>query len=106
MSHRPVSIERLAWIAHHVTVEARHGPAIASLRLLAVLTRTVQVRLRAPTGTRLVLTSFSRTSPRHVMRNAGYVSSSQNGGEIAGQNISAAQNTDNRQAAGSYLAAA
>ena len=41
--------------------------------------RTVQVRLRAPSGSRLfsppglrlVLTALSRTSPRHVVRNAG-----------------------------------
>ena len=33
--------------------------------------RTVQVRLRAPSGSRLVLAVLSRTSPRHVVRNAG-----------------------------------
>ena len=33
--------------------------------------RTVQVRLRAPRGARLVLTALSPTSPRHVMRNTG-----------------------------------
>ena len=33
--------------------------------------RTVQVRLRAPSGARLVLTALSRTSPRRVVRNAG-----------------------------------
>ena len=33
--------------------------------------RTVQVRLRAPSGSRLVLTALSRTSLRHVVRNAG-----------------------------------
>ena len=33
--------------------------------------RTVQVRLRAPSGARLVLTALSPTSPRHVVRNAG-----------------------------------
>ncbi len=32
---------------------------------------TVQVRLRAPSGSRLVLTALSPTSPRHVVRNAG-----------------------------------
>ena len=30
-----------------------------------------KVRLRAPSGSRLVLTALSRTSPRHVVRNAG-----------------------------------
>ena len=35
--------------------------------------RTVQVRLRAPSGSRLVLTALSRTSPRHVVRKAGKV---------------------------------
>ena len=39
--------------------------------------RTVQVRLRAPSGARLVLTALSLTSPRHVVRNAGQPS--QNG---------------------------
>ena len=34
--------------------------------------RTVQVRLRAPSGSRLVLAALSRTSPRHVVRNAGW----------------------------------
>ena len=33
--------------------------------------RTFQVRLRAPSGARLVLTALSPTSPRHVVRNAG-----------------------------------
>ena len=33
--------------------------------------RTVQVRLRAPSGSRLALTALSRTSPRRVVRNAG-----------------------------------
>ncbi len=33
--------------------------------------RTVQVRLRAPSSSRLVLTALSRTPPRHVVRNAG-----------------------------------
>ena len=33
--------------------------------------RTVQVRLRAPSGSRLVLTALTPTSPRHVVRNAG-----------------------------------
>ena len=33
--------------------------------------RTVQVRLRAPRGSRLALTVLSPTSPRHVVRNAG-----------------------------------
>ena len=33
--------------------------------------RTVQVRLRAPSGARLVLTALSPTSPCHVVRNAG-----------------------------------
>ena len=33
--------------------------------------RTVQVRLRAPSGSRLFLTVLSPTSPRHVVRNAG-----------------------------------
>ena len=33
--------------------------------------RTVQVRLRAPSGSRLVLAPLSRTSPRRVVRNAG-----------------------------------
>ena len=33
--------------------------------------RTVQVRLRAPSGSRLVLTALSPTSPRRVVRNAG-----------------------------------
>ena len=31
-----------------------------------------QVRLRAPSGARLVLTALSPTSPRHVARNAGW----------------------------------
>ena len=35
--------------------------------------RTVQVRLRAPSGSRLVLTALSCTSPRHVVRKAGYL---------------------------------
>ena len=34
--------------------------------------RTVQVRLRAPSGARLALTALSPTSPRRVVRNAGY----------------------------------
>ena len=33
--------------------------------------RTDQVRLRAPSGSRLVLTALSPTSPRRVVRNAG-----------------------------------
>ena len=38
--------------------------------------RTVQVRLRAPSGSRLVLTALSRTLSRHVVRNAGQKGSS------------------------------
>ena len=34
---------------------------------------TVQAHLRAPGDSRLVLTALSRTSPRHVVRNAGHL---------------------------------
>ena len=56
--------------SHHLTAEARNRPAITSLRLLAVLNvpskyaRIIQeMRRRAA--------RLSRTSPRHVLRNAG-----------------------------------
>ena len=57
-------------MSHHPAVEARDTTAMTSLRLLAVL----NVRFKnacAPSGSRLVLTSLSPTSPRHVVRNAG-----------------------------------
>jgi len=42
------------------------------LAVLNVLSCTPAVFLEgAPSGARLVLTAFSRTSPRHVVRNAG-----------------------------------
>ncbi|MDE0167122.1 MAG: hypothetical protein OXL36_18645 [Bryobacterales bacterium] len=45
------------------------------MRLLAVLNvlfKYACARLFPPPGSRLVLKAFSHTSPRHVMRNAGY----------------------------------
>ena len=61
-------------MSHHPTAEARDTTAMTSLRLLAVLECSTyrQVRLRSPSGSRLVLTALSRTSPRHAVRNAGY----------------------------------
>ena len=38
---------------------------------LACRAQRTEVRLRAPSGSRLVLTALSPTSPRHVVRNAG-----------------------------------
>ena len=75
MAAEPLAGAGLARISHHLTVEARHRPAITALRLLAVLNVGVQVRPHysrnaAPSGARLVLTGFSRTSPRHVVRKA------------------------------------
>ena len=64
-----------AGISHQPTVEARAKPAIAWLRLVAVrdvgfkYARIVQETERR--ATRLVPAAFSRTSPRHVVRNAG-----------------------------------
>ena len=65
----------LTRISHHLTVEARHRPAITALRLLAVLNVLFKYaphysRNAAPSGTRLVLTGLSRTSPRHLVRKA------------------------------------
>ena len=37
LNHTPIRGGDLARIAHHLTVEARHRPAITALRLLAVL---------------------------------------------------------------------
>ncbi|MDE0166399.1 MAG: hypothetical protein OXL36_15000 [Bryobacterales bacterium] len=48
---------------------------MTSLRLLAVLDvlfKYACARLFPPPDSRLVLTALSRTSPRHVVRNAGY----------------------------------
>ena len=62
-------------MSHHPTVEARDTTAMTSLRLLAVLDvlfKYTCARLFPPPGSRLVLTTLSRTSPRHVMRNADY----------------------------------
>ena len=65
----------LACISYHLTAEARNRPAITSLRLLAVLDVRSEyasfIRWGSSTGARLVLTGLSRTSSRHVVRNAG-----------------------------------
>ena len=66
----------LARISHHLTVKARHQPATTALRLLTVLNVGFKVRSHSSeseslSGARLVLTGLSRTSPRHVVRNAG-----------------------------------
>ena len=64
----------LACISHHPTAEVRHTAARTSLRLLAVLNvlfKYACARLFPPPGLRLVLTALSRTSSRHVVRNAG-----------------------------------
>ena len=53
--------------------EARDKLAITSLRLHTVLTVRSKVRLRALSGTRLVLTTVSRTSPRHLARKASWI---------------------------------
>ncbi len=66
----------LAYISDHLTDEVCDKTAMTSLRLLAVLnvpSSTPQFdSSRAPSGSRLVLTAFSRTSPPHVVRNAGW----------------------------------
>ena len=58
-----------------LTVEARDKTATTSLRLLAVLNVLSRTRLcsreGSSSGARLLLTAFSRTSPRHVVRKAG-----------------------------------
>ena len=65
----------LARFSQHLTVEAGHKPAITALRLLTVLNvgfkyaRISQKMSRR--AARLVLTGFSPTSPRHVVRKAG-----------------------------------
>ena len=59
-----------ACISHHPTVEARDTTARTSLRLLAVLNVLFKYAC-APSGSRLVLTALSPTSPRRVVRNAG-----------------------------------
>ena len=65
----------LACIPRHLTDEVCDKTAMTSLRLLAVLnvpSSTPQhEKPGAPSGSRLVLPAFSRTSPRHVRRNAG-----------------------------------
>ena len=66
-----VETGRLACISHHSTVEARDTTARDFVALACRAQRTVQVRLRAPSGSRLVLTVLSPTSPRRVVRNAG-----------------------------------
>ncbi len=70
-------------MSHHLTVEARDKAAITSLRLLTVLTVVClgnvgpeadaarQEARASSSGARLVLTAFSSTSPRHVVRKAG-----------------------------------
>ena len=71
---RPIEPASLTCISHHPTVEARDTTARNSLRLLAVLNvlfKYACARLFPPPGSRLVLTALSRTSPRHVVRNAG-----------------------------------
>ena len=60
-----------ACISHHPTAEARGMTAMTSLRLLAVLDVLFKYTCGAPSGSRLVLTALSRTSPRHVVKNAG-----------------------------------
>ena len=64
----------LACISHHLTVEARNRPAITSLRLLAVLNVLSEyaslIKWGSSSGARRVLTDLSRTSSRHVVRNA------------------------------------
>ncbi len=66
----------LTRISHRLTVEARERPAITSLRLLAVLTVLSKYaslsKWGSSSGARLVLTGLSRTSPRHVVRKAGW----------------------------------
>ena len=66
---------RLACISHHLTAEARIGPAITLLRLLAVLNVPPEyaslINWGSSSGARLVLTGLSRTSSRLVVRNAG-----------------------------------
>ena len=61
----------LACISHHPTVEARDTAARTSLRLLAVLNVLLKYACAAASGSRLVLTALSPTSPRRVVRNAG-----------------------------------
>jgi len=65
----------LACISHHLTAEARNRPAITSLRLRAVLNVLSEyaslIQWGSSSGARLVLTGLSRTSPRHLVRNAG-----------------------------------
>ena len=65
----------LSCISHLPTVKARDTTARTSLRLPAVLDvlfKYACARLFPPPGSRLVLTVLSRTSPRHVVKNAGY----------------------------------
>ena len=65
----------LTCISHHLTGEALNRPAITSLRLLAVLTVLSEyaplINWGSSSGAGLVLTRLSRTSSRHVVRNAG-----------------------------------
>ena len=74
IAYRERRLEGLACISHHPTVEAHDTTARASLRLLAVLDvlfKYACARLFPPPGSRLVLTPLSRTSTRHLVRNAG-----------------------------------
>ena len=76
---RPGGAGTPACMSHHPTVEAREYEHQDFVALACRARRTVQVRRRAPSGSRLfpppglrlVLTALSPTSPRLVVRHAG-----------------------------------
>jgi len=72
---RPILDDDLTRISHRLTGQAHEGPAITSLRLLAVLNVLREyaslIKWGSSSGARLVLTGLSCTLPRHPMRNAG-----------------------------------
>ena len=73
-SSGPAFTSGLACLPHHLTGEARDKTAMTSLFLRSAClpcSMYCQVHLRAPSGSRLVLTALSRTSPRHGVRNTG-----------------------------------
>ena len=65
---RELKRRRSAFLSHPTVELHTIRQAGTSLRFLACAPRSIQVRLRAPSGSRLVLTALSRTSPRHVVK--------------------------------------
>ena len=67
--HNPANGAALSQPACFSTRLPKHAIRAPGLRCACLPCSTYcEVRLRAPSGTRLVLTALSRTSPRHVVR--------------------------------------